>query len=463
MDFVDIIVEYLPIFMFLTMGVLLFIGYPVGFILGGVAITYGFIGYLFGVFKIAEFFNFVPRMWGFSAENLILVAIPSFVFMGTMMERSGIANDLLRTTQILLRKVPGGLAMSVTVMGTVLAAMTGIIGASVTMMTALALPTMLRNKYSHALSTGVIAASGTLGILIPPSIMLIIMADIMQVSVGNLFMGAVIPGLTLALMYLIFIFVWCYIDPNVAPALKEGDLVYEKGRLPQMVLKAFLPPVALITLIKGSILLGWATPSEAGAVGAFGATLLAIIGNKFTFPMLRSVLHSSGLTISMVFMIILSATCFAYVFRSLGGDYIVEELIEKAGLGSWGLLFLLMGMTFLLGFFLDWVEITLIILPIFAPLVVLLDFGDHVSQLTGLDGRKETLVWFLVLMAINLQTSFLTPPFGFALFYLKGVAPPEVATLSIYRGVIPFVIIQLIGLAIVIYEPEMALWLPRLI
>ena len=463
MDFVDIIVEFLPIFMFLTMGVLLFIGYPVGFILGGVAITYGFIGYLFGVFKIAEFFNFVPRMWGFSAENLVLVAIPSFVFMGTMMERSGIANDLLRTTQILLRKVPGGLAMSVTVMGTVLAAMTGIIGASVTMMTALALPTMLKNKYSHALSTGVIAASGTLGILIPPSIMLIIMADIMQVSVGNLFMGAVIPGLTLAVMYIIFIFVWCSIDKNVAPALKEGDLVYEKGKLPQMVLKAFLPPVALIVLIKGSILMGWATPSEAGAVGAFGATFLAVIGNKFTLPMLRSVLHSSGLTISMVFMIILSATCFAYVFRSLGGDYIVEELIEKAGLGSWGLLFLLMGMTFMLGFFLDWVEITLIILPIFAPLVVLLDFGDHVSQLTGLDGRKETLVWFLVLMAINLQTSFLTPPFGFALFYLKGVAPPEVATLSIYKGVIPFVIIQLIGLAIVIYEPEMALWLPRLI
>ena len=461
MDFVDIIIEYLPIFMFLTMGVLLFIGYPVGFILGGVAITYGFIGYLFGVFKIAEFFNFVPRMWGFSAENLILVAIPSFVFMGTMMERSGIANDLLRTTQILLRKVPGGLAMSVTVMGTVLAAMTGIIGASVTMMTALALPTMLKNKYSHALATGVIAASGTLGILIPPSIMLIIMADIMQVSVGNLFMGAVIPGLTLALMYLVFIFVWCSIDQNVAPALKEGDLAYEKGKLPQMVLKAFLPPVALIVLIKGSILLGWATPSEAGAVGAFGATILAIIGNKFTIPMLRSVLHSSGLTISMVFMIILSATCFAYVFRSLGGDYIVEELIEKAGLGSWGLLFLLMGMTFLLGFFLDWVESTLIILPIFAPLVANLDFGDHVTTETGYEGRTDTLVWFLVLMAINLQTSFLTPPFGFAVFYLKGVAPPEVKTVSIYRGVIPFVIIQLIGLGLVIWDPDIALTLSK--
>ncbi len=231
-----------------------------GLYLGGVAITYGFIGYLFGVFKLAEFFNFVPRMWGFSAENLILVAIPSFVFMGTMMERSGIANDLLKTTQILLRKVPGGLAMSVTVMGTVLAAMTGIIGASVTMMTALALPPMIKQKYSHALATGVIAASGTLGILIPPSIMLIIMADIMQVSVGNLFMGALIPGLTLALMYLIFIFIWASVDPKVAPSIKEGEMTYEKGRLPMMVLKAFLPPVALIALIKGSILTWMGNP-----------------------------------------------------------------------------------------------------------------------------------------------------------------------------------------------------------
>ena len=231
MDFVDIIIEYLPIFMFLTMGVLLFIGYPVGFILGGVAITYGFIGYLFGVFKIAEFFNFVPRMWGFSAENLILVAIPSFVFMGTMMERSGIANDLLRTTQILLRKVPGGLAMSVTVMGTVLAAMTGIIGASVTMMTALALPTMMRQGYSHALSTGVIAASGTLGILIPPSIMLIIMADLMAISVGNVFMAAIVPGLTLSAFYLIYVATLAAVKPSLAPPLPANLLNIPKGEM----------------------------------------------------------------------------------------------------------------------------------------------------------------------------------------------------------------------------------------
>ncbi len=461
MEFLDVIIEFLPIFMFLAMGILLFIGYPVGFILGGVAVTFGIIGYAFGVFKIAEFFNFAPRMWGFSAENLILVAIPCFIFMGIMMERSGIANDLLFTTQVLLRKVNGGLAMAVTVMGTVLAAMTGIIGASVTMMTALALPTMLKQNYSPALATGVIAASGTLGILIPPSIMLIIMADIMQVSVGNLFMACVTPGLILAGLYMLFIGVWATVDKKVAPPLPEDAFDVKGGELPMMILKAFLPPVILIALIKGSILLGWATPSEAGAVGAFGASLLAIIAGKLNYKMFKGVLHSSGLTIAMVFMIILSATCFAYVFRSLGGDYIVEDLIAEAGLGSWGLLFLLMGMTFLLGFFLDWVEITLIILPIFAPLVANLDFGDHVTTETGYEGRTDTLVWFLVLMAINLQTSFLTPPFGFALFYLKGVAPPEVKTVSIYRGVIPFVVIQLIGLGLVIWDPDIALTLSK--
>ena len=456
MDFLYLIIDYLPILMFVTMGALLFTGYPVAYILGGVAITYGFIGYLLGAFSLGEFFNFVPRIWGFAAENLVLVAIPSFVFMGVMMERSGIANDLLHTTQILLRRVPGGLAMSVTVMGTILAAMTGIIGASVTMMTALALPSMLRQKYSHALATGVIAASGTLGILIPPSIMLIIMADLMQISVGKLFMGALLPGLGLAAMYLIFIGVWASLKPTVAPPMGADQLKVGRSELPRLLAKAFLPPVILITMIKGSILLGWATPSEAGAVGAFGATLLAIANRRLNWPTLKGVCHSAGLTVAMVFMIIVSATCFAYVFRSLGGDYIVEDLITASGFGSWGLLILLMVLTFLLGFFLDWVEITLIILPIFAPLVTRLDFGDHVAQ-------GEMLYWFLVLMAVNLQTSFLTPPFGFALFYLKGVAPPGVETVSIYKGIIPFVIIQLIGLGMVMWQPEIALWLSRIV
>ena len=270
MEFVDIIIEYLPIFMFLAMGILLFIGYPVGFILGGVAVTFGLIGYGFGVFKLAEFFNFVPRMWGFSAENLILVAIPCFIFMGIMMERSGIANDLLFTTQVLLRKVNGGLAMAVTVMGTVLAAMTGIIGASVTMMTALALPTMLKQNYSPALATGVIAASGTLGILIPPSIMLVVMGPIMEIPVIDLFAAAIIPGILLASLYAAYTTIRCMIDPTLGPIL---PMDMRPTSMKEVWIEFFLglvPPAALVFAALGSILFGFATPTEAAGCGAMG-------------------------------------------------------------------------------------------------------------------------------------------------------------------------------------------------
>ena len=455
MELMDFIADFLPLFMFLMMGVMLFSGYPVAFILGGVSITFGLLGVAFDVFSLNEFFNFAPRIWGFAAENLVLVALPTFIVMGIAMERSGVAEDLLHITQILLQKVPGGLAMSVTVMGTILAAMTGIIGASVTMMTALALPTMLNQKYYPSLATGVICASGTLGILIPPSIMLIIMGDLLQVPVGTLFMAAWGPGLVLVVMYLTYIGFYAKINPDAAPKLSPDQMgTFEKGELFKLVIRGFVPPVALIFMVKGSILFGFATPSEAGAVGAFGAFMLATAKGRMTWQKLKGICEASGLTISMIFMIIIAATCFAYVFRSLGGDYIVEDLIAEAGLGSWGLLFLIMFIVFILGFFLDWVEITLIILPIFAPLVGGLDFGDHLAA-------SDIKMWFLVLVAVNLQTSFLTPPFGFAIFYLKGIAPKGVQTLDIYRGIIPFVIIQVIGLALVIAYPEVSLWMAR--
>ena len=500
--------DYLPIFMFSTLAMLLFSGYPVAFILGGLALLYGLIGYFLGVFSLIEFFNFLPRIWGQAAENLVLVAVPAFVFMGVMMERSGIANDLLYTVQVLLKRVPGALALAVTIMGTILAAMTGIIGASVTMMTALALPTMMRQGYSHALACGTIAASGTLGILIPPSIMLIIMADLLSVSVGNVFMSAIAPGLTLAVLYLLFVWLTAWLKPSMAPPLPPElldvpkrelvsglngylvvlgaftlglfilafwggslvpagvpadapfwtaiglSLVWIFGFAGPLLRKAFLPPVVLIGMIKGSILFGWATPSEAGAVGAFGAIMLAMFARKLDFETMQGVCHTSARTVAMIFFIIISATCFAYVYRSLGGDDIVEHIINKAGLGSWGLLILLMLITFVLGFFLDWIEITLIVLPVFAPLVEGLDFGDHVRG-------DEVKLWFIVLMAVNLQTSFLTPPFGFALFYLKGIAPKEIKIQSIYKGIIPFVLLQLLGLIMVMWKPELALWLQR--
>ena len=448
--------DFLPIFMFLTLAFLLFSGFPVAFILGGLALSYGFLGFFLDVFSLIEFFNFMPRIWGQAAENLVLVAVPAFVFMGVMMERSGIANDLLYCVQVLLKRVPGALALAVTIMGTILAAMTGIIGASVTMMTALALPTMMRQGYNHGLACGVIAASGTLGILIPPSIMLIIMADLLAVSVGNVFMAALVPGLFLATLYLLFVWGIAWLKPSMAPPLPPELLTVPKGQMLPLVGRAFLPPVFLIFLIKGSILFGWATPSEAGAVGAFGAMLLALGNGRLTFGVLQSVCHAAGRTIAMIFFIVISATCFAYVYRSLGGDDIVEHLIFSAGLTSWGLLFLIMGITFVLGFFLDWIEITLIVLPVFAPLVAGLDFGDHVD-------KSDVIFWFIILMAVNLQTSFLTPPFGFALFYLKGIAPREIKIQSIYKGIIPFVILQVIGLIFVIWKPNIALGLMNIV
>ncbi|MCL4767034.1 MAG: TRAP transporter large permease subunit [Hyphomicrobiaceae bacterium] len=446
--------DYLPIAMFLTLAILLFSGYPVAFILGGVALLFGLIGYFLGVFKLVQFFSFLPRTWGQAAENLVLVSVPTFIFMGVVMERSGIANDLLYCVQVLLKRVPGALALGVTIMGTILAAMTGIIGASVTMMTALALPTMMRQGYSHALACGTIAASGTLGILIPPSIMLIIMADLLGVSVGSLFMAAILPGLTLAALYLLFVLVLATLKPSMAPPLPPDMLVVPKGQMLPLLSKAFIPPVFLIGLIKCSILFGWAAPSEAGAVGAFGALLLALFAGRLNFRTLEETCHTSARTIAMVFFIIISATCFAYVYRVLGGDDIVEDLIKASGLSDWGFLFLIMAIVFLLGFFLDWIEITLIVLPVFAPLIAGLDFGEHVA-------KADVVYWFAILMAVNLQTSFLTPPFGFALFYLKGIAPKEIKIESIYLGIIPFVILQLIGLMAVIMWPDMALWLMR--
>ena len=446
--------EFLPLVMFLTLAGLLFSGFPVAFILGGIAMLFGLIGYFLGVFKLIEFFNFMPRIWGQAAENLVLVAIPAFVFMGVIMERSGIANDLLYCVQVLLKRVPGALALAVTIMGTILAAMTGIIGASVTMMTALALPTMMKQGYNHGLACGTIAASGTLGILIPPSIMLIIMADLLSVSAGDVFSAAIIPGLSLALLYVVFVVAIAWIKPSMAPPLSKEMLTVEKGKLAGLLGRAFFPPVFLIGMIKGSILFGWATPSEAGAVGAFGALLLALFNGRLTMSMLSGVCHTAGRTVAMIFFIIISATCFAYVYRSLGGDDIVEHLIKSSGLSDWGFLILIMAITFVLGFFLDWIEITLIVLPVFAPLVAGLDFGTHVP-------KAEITYWFIVLMAVNLQTSFLTPPFGFALFYLNGIAPKEVRIQSIYKGIVPFVLLQLSALIIVMTYPDVALWIIR--
>ena len=447
--------DYLPILMFAALAILLFTGFPVGFVLGGVGLAFGFIGMYFDVFSQVELFNLVLRIWGI-ADNLVLVAIPMFIFMGTMLERAGVAADLLHCLQVLLRRTPGGLALAVTVMGTILAATTGIIGASVVMISLMALPVMIERRYKTELATGTIAASGTLGILIPPSIMLVIMADLLGRSVGTLFVAAVFPGLILSGLYFAYIFTLCRLKPEFAPPLPREMGPQTLGELAMLLMRGFIPTVFLILLVLGSIVLGWATPTEAAGVGAGGAVLLAVINRKLTWKVLKDVVERTAVTNGMIFFLFVGATAFSYVFRSLGGDDLIEDLIYALGVGPWGILFILMAVAFLLGFFFDWIEITLIVLPVFAPILAGLDFGEHVP-------KAEVVYWFAILLAVNLQTSFLTPPFGFALFYMKGVAPPEVKIQQIYRGIIPFVMLQLVGLGLVIGFPDIAMWLPRTI
>ncbi len=446
-------ITLLPVFMFVALAALLFSGYPVAFVLGGVGLIFGFIGIYFDVFSMIEFFNILSRIWGGVCENLILVAIPMFIFMGTMLEKSGVAKDLLYALQIMLRTVPGGLALSVTIMGTIMAATTGIIGASVVMMTLLALPVMLERKYDKSLASGTIAASGTLGILIPPSIMLVIMADLLAISVGTLFIACVFPGLLLAILYFIYLLVRTRLNPSLAPSLPKNIGPSNTREKLLLISKSFLPPICLIILVLGSIFAGVATPTEAAGVGALGSILLAFFNKRLNYKIVKEVTERSGLTGAMIFGIFIGATAFSYVFRSLGGDDLIHAFVNEMGFGAWGVLFVMMGLVFLLGFFFDWVEITLIVLPLFAPIMKTLDFGDHVQT-------EYIIPWIAVLLAVNLQTSFLTPPFGFALFYMKGVSPPEVKIQTIYKGIIPFVILQLIGLSLVIKFPEIALWLP---
>lgn len=448
----EFLVQYLPFVMFLILVPLLFSGFPIAFILGGVGLGFWGIAVLLGLENPNSFFLVVSRIFGGVVNKQILVAIPMFIFMGTMMERSGIARDLLQTLQIMTRRIPGGLALSVTLLGVILAATTGIIGASVVMMTLMALPVMLERGYDKSLATGTIAASGTLGILLPPSIMLVVMADLLGTSAGGLFLAAVIPSLMLASFYLVYIFARTSLNPALAPAIADD----ESGTnvTAGMLLKSFLPPLLLIAAVLGSIFGGFATPTEASGVGAFGSLLLAAFRKELKFSVLRGVVEQSTLTTTMLFGLFVGATAFSYVFALLGGHDQILHIIQSSGTGAWTVLLILMIAVFALGFFFDWIEITLIILPVFAPIIAHLDFGTHLPE-AGL-----TTMWFAILMAVNLQTSFLTPPFGFALFYMKGAAGNRVALADIYKGIIPFVLLQLLGLLAVLLWPEIALWLP---
>jgi tripartite ATP-independent transporter DctM subunit len=451
--------ELIPLLLFLGVFAVLLAGYPVAIALGGVSLLFAFVGIATGTFH-ANDLGFMPgRLFG-TLTNETLVAVPLFVFMGVVLEKTDIARDLLSSLSSRMRGLPGGLGLTVVLVGALLAASTGIVGATVVTMGLMSLPSMLEDKYDPALATGTICATGTLGQIIPPSISLVLLGDVLgnayqkaqlgqgilspnTVSVGDLFAGALIPGLVLVLFYFFYVLITAFLTPakvggRIAPT-HHGE---SQGH---SLAKTLLAPIMLILLVLGSIVGGVATPTEAAGVGAVGALVLAALQGKLSFSMVRAVSQSTVQTTAMVFFILIGASLFSLVFRGFDGDLVIEHLFDSMPGGVWGAFAIVMLVIFLLGFVLDFIEITFVVVPIVGPVLLAM----------GLDP-----IWLGVMIAVNLQTSFLTPPFGFALFYLRGVAPPSVTTLDMYRGVVPFVMLQLLLLGVLCVWPELATWLP---
>jgi len=429
--------ELLAILMFVGIFVLVMYGFPVAFTLGGLSLVYA-LCYL----EPASFAALPPRIMGVMG-NYVLISVPLFIFMGIMLERSGLAEQLLQTMSMLFGRMPGGLAVSVVIVGAMLAASTGIVGATVVTMGMISLPVMLKKGYDPALSTGIIAASGTLGQIIPPSVVLVLLGSVLNVSVGGLFAAAVLPGLSLVALYVLYVVAVAFLRPSLAPRVDEADLQeFRDEGFGWKIIEAFLLPFALILAVLGSIFAGVATPTEAAAVGAMGAILLALKKKKANWKILHEAAIETTHLTAMVFMILLGATTFSFVFREMGGDVYLVNLIKSSDLSPMAFLLLVMLVVFIAGFFIDFIEIIFIIVPVVAPVFKELDMN---------------LLWIGILLCINLQSSFLTPPFGFSLFYLKGVAPPEVTTRHLYVGIVPFVIIQMVILIIWLFFPHLVI------
>jgi len=444
--------------LFVAVAAALLAGFPVAFTLAGVALIFALLGIITGIFDPAFLHAFPSRLFGIMS-NETLIAVPVFVFMGVMLERSKLADQLLQALAQLMRKIPGGLGLAVMLVGTLMAASTGIVGATVVTMGLLSLPTMLKYKYDPSIATGTICAAGTLGQIIPPSIVLILLADVLSnayqqaqlrmgifspetISVGELFAGALLPGLMLVGLYMLYLIAVAILKPEAMPKVEE-----KAGEEVSLftILKLLAGPLLLIVAVLGSILMGLATPTEAAAVGATGAMILALQQRQLNIETLRAVVYQSAKISAMVFMILIGASLFSLVFRGYGGDEYVQSMLASLPGGQIGALLVVMLVLFLLGFILDFIEITYVVIPIVGPILLAMGFNP---------------IWLGVMIAINLQTSFLTPPFGFSLFYLRGVAPPEIPTSSIYKGVVPFIAIQLLMLGMLAAWPELATWLP---
>ncbi len=451
---------WLVIAMFVTFITLIFSGFPVAWVLAGVGILFAGVGYVTDMLDwtfTGLSYNSLGMLHGriFAIMyNWVLIALPMFIFMGLMLDKSGVAEQMMNSMQRLFGKVKGGLAITVTIIGIILAASTGIIGASVVLLGLMSLPVMLKQKYDKPIALGTIAASGTLGILIPPSIMLVIMGDQLAVSVVDLFMGAVFPGLMLGMLYILYIVIYGWFNPEKVPLSIDHKPIGLKDVLKVMI--DILPPAFLILSVLGSIFMGIATVTEASGIGAIGAMVLTVAYKRFSFKVLKEVVMSTMNTSAYIFGIFVGATIFALVLRECGGDQFIEQGLNSLGLGPYGMIITVLVVIFLLGFFLDWIEISLIILPLLGPVILGLDLAINGFGVVD----NPSLVWFALLVAVTLQTSFLTPPVGFAIFYLKGVCPPGIKLTDIYKGVVPFIGLQLVALVLIFIFPEIVTWLP---
>ena len=437
--------EVLTFLMFGTLVVAIALGHPLAVTLAGVATIYGLVDNGFNVPALLDLF--VNNAWGIFL-NYTLVAIPLFIFMAQILDRSKVSEGLFDALYIVLGGLRGGLGMAVIVVSTVFAATTGIIGASVVAMGLMAGPALLRRGYDRGLGAGIICSSGTLGILIPPSIMLVVyggLTGMKETSVGNLFAGAILPGIVLSGLYLLYVGVRCGLNPKLGPPIPREERTYTAGQKFTMTMKSFVPPFSLILTVMGTILAGVATPTEAAALGCIGAMVLALFNRKLNREVLTLASLSTARTTAMIMALFVGGKLFSVVFLSMGGGDVVADALLGMDVSPYVVLFIMMAVVFLLGMFIDWAAILLVVVPIFTPIALDLDFNP---------------LWFAMLICINLQTSFLTPPFGYALFYFKGVAPPEYTMGDIYRGIMPFVIIQLIGLALMVSFPEIITWLP---
>jgi tripartite ATP-independent transporter DctM subunit len=453
---IDWLADYLSLIMFLSMFFFIFMGYPVAFIMGGLALIFALAGAYLGVFNLIGISDVVLRMWAGVAADPVLASIPMFIFMGAILERSGSAKDMLDATELLMKWCPGALAVSVMVMGTILAAPIGVVGAAVITLSVIALPQMIRAGYDKQLAIGTIASAGTLGILIPPAIMLVVMAEMLATSAGNLFLGAIMPGFLLSGLYTVYIIAVAILKPGMAPKLPPDFGPQTRAAFWHALWRGLFPMTALLVIVLGSIFAGWATPTESGAVGVLGSMLIAALNRRMTMRMMTESIFASCRANGLVFMIFLGATGFSYVFRVLGGDDVMISTLTYFGITTkWEMLTFIMVLIFLLGFPFEWIEICLIVLPVFVPILAKLNFADHLGN------AGFFMCWFGTLVAVNLQTSFMTPPFGATLFYLKGTVPAGVTMSDVYRGMWPFVAIQIVGLALCLAFPEIILWLPR--